>query len=345
MADSRAWSPRWAAGALFGLASFLCMASGALTLAAVIGLHLMQTACGRRAGVQEWLGIAALAAATAVLASLIPHVPSIRTSTAHIRLDSSCRRLRAGELAGPSQPRLAHGPAVGAVLLAHIRRSAGAERSTLVQCRRVRMGPDSIRGVRGGAGADPGREPLPGHAADRPCGQYDSFFWLATSDPASGKRRVWWSAALAAWLVIVAASLVHPAHPLPGSMDLRRQTADVEERNLRFYLATGDASYLAGAPLIDIPYPEATRLRQLLDTPRFARPCRQSFSRGMRRRIGSKRSRGLSSAQGYTWLGAGVLLLIAVIAREALAPAGSTAPRTRKRRAIADFRKAGRSSP
>ena len=50
---------------------------------------------------------------------------------------------------------------------------------------------------------------------------------------------------------------------------------------------------------------------------KFAPPCRRSFSRGMRRRIGSKRSKGLSSAQGYVWLGAGVLLLIAVIVRGA----------------------------
>jgi hypothetical protein len=37
MADSPAWSPRWAAGGLFGLASFLWMASGALTFAASAG--------------------------------------------------------------------------------------------------------------------------------------------------------------------------------------------------------------------------------------------------------------------------------------------------------------------
>ena len=69
LADSRAWSPRWAAGVLFALASFLCMASGALTLAAAVGLHLVQMACGRRGGVREWLGIAAFAAATVVLAA------------------------------------------------------------------------------------------------------------------------------------------------------------------------------------------------------------------------------------------------------------------------------------
>ena len=83
MADSRAWSPRWAAGALFGLASFLCMASGALTLAAAIGLHLLQMACGRRGGMREWFGIAAVALATAVLASLIPHAPSSDIYRAH----------------------------------------------------------------------------------------------------------------------------------------------------------------------------------------------------------------------------------------------------------------------
>jgi hypothetical protein len=83
MAGSRAWSPRWAAGVLFALGSFLCMASGALTFAAAIGLHLVQLACGRRSGRREWLGIAALAATMAVLMSFIPHVPSSDVYGAH----------------------------------------------------------------------------------------------------------------------------------------------------------------------------------------------------------------------------------------------------------------------
>lgn len=144
-----------------------------------------------------------------------------------------------------------------------------------------------------------------------------SFFWLVGSYAASGKRKIWWSAALAAWLVIVAASLVRPAHPLPGSMDLRRQTADVQEKNLRFYLATGDASYLAGAPLMDIPYPEATRLRELLDAPelRAALPP-ELLSRNTPSNWVEAFKRTFL-AQGYIWLGAGVLLLIAFVAREA----------------------------
>ena len=161
MADSRAWSPRWAAGVLFALASFLCMASGALTLAAVIGLHLMQTACGRRAGVQEWLGIAALAAATVVLASLIPHVPSSDVYRAHSfwQFGSAVFEF-ASWPAPPNLGSLMALPSVH-VLLAHIRRSSGAERSALVQCRRVRMDRGPVHGFRCGARVDSGRDALP----------------------------------------------------------------------------------------------------------------------------------------------------------------------------------------
>ena len=39
-----------------------------------------------------------------------------------------------------------------------------------------------------------------------------SLFWLATLDPTAARRRTWWFAAVAAWLVIVAGSLVYPKH-------------------------------------------------------------------------------------------------------------------------------------
>jgi hypothetical protein len=152
-----------------------------------------------------------------------------------------------------------------------------------------------------------------------------SFFWLVGSDAARGKRKIWWSAALAAWLVTVAGSLVRPAHPLPGSMDLRRQTAMVQERNLRFYLATGEASYLAGAPLMDIPYPDALRLRELLDAPEL----RAALPPGLLSRDPPENwveaFKRIFLGEGYGWLGAGALLLIAVIVRGAWAPAGPAA--------------------
>jgi hypothetical protein len=121
-------------------------------------------------------------------------------------------------------------------------------------------------------------------------------------------------------------------------MDLRRQTAEVQEKNLRGYLATGDASYLAGAPLVDIPYPEAPRLRDLLDTPEIraalppelvSRDPSSNWVEALKRTF---------LTQGYTWLGLGALLLIVLIAREAWAPGSSSA---RSLTAILDSRKTG----
>jgi hypothetical protein len=145
-----------------------------------------------------------------------------------------------------------------------------------------------------------------------------SFVWLATSDAARARRRAWWLAALAVWLVIVAPSLIHPKHPLPFSMDLRRRTDEVQEKNLRSYLATGDRSYLAGAFIIDIPYGDAERLRELLGTPqiRAALPP-QLLSRDPPSNWVEAFKRAFLGG-AYGWLGAGLLLLFALIARGAL---------------------------
>jgi hypothetical protein len=347
MADSRAWSPRWAAGALFGLASFLCMASGALTLAAVLGLHLAQMACGRRRGMREWLGIAALAAAVAVLASLIPHVPDSDVYRAHslwqflaalfqiaswpappnlgslMTLPSVIFCLRTfADRPGLNDPRWFNFAAFGWAVTQFMAIAAGRALIPL-ETRYL----DTL---------------LIGLAVNM-----TSFVWLATTDPSRTRWKTWWSIALTAWLVIVAASLVYPKRPLPGSMELRRRTAETQENNLRGYLATGDASYLAGAPLMDIPYPEATRLRQLLDTSEIravlpskllSRDAPSNWVEAFKRTF---------LAQGYTWLGGGVLLLLlTIIAGKAPAPAGPTVGGPQAvGRPIQDFRKVGRASP
>lgn len=340
MADSRAWSPLWAAGVLFGLASFLCMASGALTLAVAVGLHLLQTACGRRGGVREWLGIAALAAATAVLASLVPHVQSSDVYRAH-----SLRQFLSAvfELASwPAPPNLGVLMALPSVVFC-VRTLA--DRPPLSDARWFNVAAFGWIFTQFAAFAA-GRALIPvenryldtlliGLAVNM-----TSFFWLVGSDAVSGRRKVWWSAALAAWLIIVGASLVHPAHPLPGSMELRRQTAKIQEKNLRDYLATGDASALAGAPLVDIPYPEASRLRQLLDTPEI----RAALPPELRSRATPSNwvetFKRTFLAPGYLWLGAGVLLLIAVVARGVAAPARLTAPGLKAGEAVQDFEEA-----
>ena len=202
MADSPAWSPRWAAGGLFALGSFLCMASGALTLAAVAGLHLIQIACGRRSGAREWLGIAALAAATAVLVSLIPHVPDSDVFRAH-----SVGRFVAAvfELATwPAPPNLGALVALPSVVFsAHVL----ADRAALGDARWFNVAAFGWILTQFAAFAS-GRALIPvetryldtlliGLAVNM-----TSFFWLATSDLATGRRRTWWSAALALWLLM-----------------------------------------------------------------------------------------------------------------------------------------------
>jgi hypothetical protein len=325
MTDSRAWSPRWAAGALFALASFLCMASGALTLAAATLLHLLQMACGRRVGMREWLGIAALAATTVVLASLIPDVPPSDVYRAH-----SLRPFLSAVfqlVSWPASPNL--GVLMAAPSVLFCLRTIG-DRPALSDARWFNVAAFGWILTQFVAFAA-GRALIPietrymdslliGLAVNM-----TSFFWLVESDAvARGKRRNWWFAALAAWLFIVAASLVRPAHPLPGSMEWRRQTAEVQEKNLRSYLATGDASYLDGARLFEIPYPDATRLRELLSAPEIraalppellSREAPSNWVEGLKRTF---------LGQGYVWLGVGFLLFIGVLALGRARPTDST---------------------
>ncbi len=317
MADSPAWSPRWAAGGLFGLGSFLCMASGALTLAAAIGLHLVQMGCGRRKGVREWLGIAALAAATAALATLVPNVPATDVYRAH-----SLRQFLSAvfELASwPAPPNLGSLMALPTLVFC-VR--AFADRPALGDPRWFNVAAFGWVLTQYLAFAA-GRALIPvetryldtlliGLAINM-----TSFFWLVGSYAAGGKRRIWWSLALAGWLVIVAASLARPAHPLPGSIDLRRQTAEVQERNLRGYLATGDSSYLAGVPLVDIPAPVANRLRELLDSPEIRSALPPELLSRLPAPNWVEAFKRIFLSQAYTWLGAGILMLIALLAREA----------------------------
>jgi hypothetical protein len=338
MADSQAWSPRWAAGGLSGLASFLCMASGALTLAAAAGLHLAQMACGRRTGVREWLGFAALVAATLVLASLIPHVPSSDVFRAH-----SVRQFVSAvfELASwPAPPNLGALMALPSVLFCL---RTMADRPALSDPRWFNVaafGWILTQFVAFAAGR--ALIPVENRYLDTLLiglvVNLTSLFWLVGTDAASRKHRTWALTALATWLVIVGASLVRPAHPLPGSMDLRRETAGVQEKNLRGYLATGDTSYLAGAPLTDIPYPDAGRLRALLDEPKIrvalppgllSRETPSNWTEAFKRIF-------LSGA--YGWLAVGVILLIAAVTLRAQAPAG---PKTQGLAQIRDSRKPG----
>lgn len=208
-----------------------------------------------------------------------------------------------------------------AILPADARGSSTIDRSEVVQCRCVRMDSDAIPCSRGGPRGDADCEPLFRYAADRGSDKPDKYFWLLGSHPIGGKRKLWRRLALAAWLVLVAASLARLERHLPEYLSHRCQTAEVQAQNLRSYLATGDALYLAGAPEAEkIPYPVSSRLRELLDTSEIraalppellSRDTPQNFVEAFKRNF---------LRLSFVWLGLGVLLLIATIASAALTP-------------------------
>jgi hypothetical protein len=319
LADSRAWSLRWAVGGLCGVASFLCMASGALTLAAAACAHLLQKARGRRPGSPEWFGIAALAAAAIVLASLVPRTANSDAYAAHssgeflsafltlaswpvpialglvVALPSAFFCLRTiVDRPTLGDPRWFNVAAFGWILTQYFALAAGRA-GAAVQNRYL----DTL---------------LIGLAIN-----LTSVFWLLGSDPIVRNRKIRRNIALAAWATIVGLPLAHEARHLAGFVEYRRDTAAVEAKNVRGYVATGDASYLAGAPGLEIPYPVSSRLRELLDAPEIRAALPPELLSRNKSANWVEAFKWAFLAQGYVWLGGGVLLLVAIIFAAAFA--------------------------
>jgi hypothetical protein len=315
LAGSRAWSLRWAAGSLCAAASFLCMASGALTLGAAVSLHLIQMACGRRGDLREWLGVAALATAAAALIVLVSYAPASDDLRAHSlrQLLSAFWLLASWPLPAVLGPVIILPSALFCALTFADRPPLGDARWfnvaalgwVLTQFLAFAVGRAEI-GVQNRY-ID---TLLIGLAIN-----LTSVFWLLGSHPAGGKLGIARSLALAAWLTLVAASLAHQARHAPRLLDARRQNAEVQAKNLRAYLAAGDPSYLKGAPELEIPYPVSSRLRELLDTPEIRSALPPELLSREKPLNAVEAFKRTFLTQGAIWLGAGVLLLIAIIAR------------------------------
>jgi hypothetical protein len=315
LADSRAWSPRWAIGVLCGLGSFFCMASGALTLPACAGAHVLQMACGRRAGPREWFGIATLAAVALVLLRLVPHVPEADEFRAHsfvqflsalvalmswpahsglgliIFLPSALFLFRAlADRPALSDPRWFNVTALGWVASQMTALAVGRALFPL----QSRYSDTLLVGV---------------------TISLVSAFWLFQRSAARGHPAGWRALALIAWLSFLALSLTHPQRHLPDKIEEWRSITATGAKNVQRYLATGDASFLNGAPAVEVPSFDPGRLRELLDMPEIRstlppelsvrdppRPWVEAFKRTYLR-------------LGSVWLAGGALLLALVIAR------------------------------
>ncbi|RBP03080.1 hypothetical protein DFR50_1464 [Roseiarcus fermentans] len=262
-----AWSGRWAAGALIGAASYFCMASGALTLAALAATHAIQMACGRRRGAAEALGIVALGGATLVMIAFVPHVPESDAFRARSPGEFLSAALALVEWPG--------GWVFGLLL----------PLPSLLFCLRVSADrPDrrdprwfNVAALAWVAGQ------ITAIAVGRAQGvlmsryfdtlalglaiHFVSALWLLQTQADGQRRRKAARLAFAAWVAVFGVGLIHAERHLPRKIEAWREDVETGGENIRFYLATGDASFISGRPGSSIPFPSPDRLRAYLDAP------------------------------------------------------------------------------
>ena len=70
---------------------------------------------------------------------------------------------------------------------------------------------------------------------------------------------------VALWLAYLAVGMARQAGEIHQELDAKRRTSEVQLANVQGYLVSGDPAYLYGKAMLDIPYPRADRLQQLLD--------------------------------------------------------------------------------
>ena len=314
LADSRAWSLRWLAGGLCSAASFLCMASGALTLGAAIGLHLAQIACNRRGGLREWLGIAALGAVTLVLARVVLHAAGSGGLGAHSPAEFAAAFFHFASWPPPFPLGLViAAPSLIFCIITLVDRPAltdprwfnvGAYGWTLTQFLALAAGRAEI-----GVQSRYSDTLLIGLIIN-----LTSAFWLSASATRAAKGRIWPYLGLAAWLVVVGASLAHAVRHVPGDLDNWRRITATGAKNVRDYLGDGNISDLGGAPLLEIPYFESNRLRELLDEPEIRSALPPELLSRDPPRTWVEAFKRTFLRQSFTLLGSGLLLLIALFA-------------------------------
>ncbi len=326
LADSRAWSPRWALGVLFAAASSMCLASGALTLSAAAAAQGMQMACGRRAGLSERVAIAALVAFSVALISIVPHVPVADELRAH----SVGQALVAfGALASwPSHSLL------GLILFlpsAIFVWRVFAERPPLSDPRWFNVMAlawvvSQILSLAIGRA----QLPLQTRYADillvGVTINLVSAFWLFQWNAAQPTPKPWGRLSLAAWLGLLALSLTHPQRHLPSQIEEWRTILAAGQSNVRDYLSTGDPAFATRAPAREVPSYDPGKLRELLDTPEIRAALPPDLTGKAPPRLWLEAVKEFVLRAGPVWLGLAVVLLIAVLASGTTAPA---APRTR----------------
>jgi hypothetical protein len=266
-----AWSPLWWLGALFGIASYLSLSSGALTLLAAALISGLQLGLAQREGAREYAAIAFLVAACAVMT-----LDVINATPAGSSLHPSPSQFGAAIIRILSWPVPVQGVLKQTIAASAIYAPAALALLTVIR-RRAPLG-DPIwtclafaAWVTLQAGAIAfGRPNAPiqphyldiyliGLLANAAC-----LLHLATNSA----HRVRATLAAASWTGVVLYYGAHVAlNNLPSEIETRRATARAQAENLSRFLATGDPSHLRNKPVFEIPYPDAERLREIATDP------------------------------------------------------------------------------
>ena len=314
IAGGEAWSARWLAGALAGAASFLCLASGALTLSAGIIVQLMQMASGRRTGLREGLGVAALAGGAALMVGFVPHVPESDACRARsVEEFLSALATLAGWPAGDVLGLLLPLPSVVFCL------RAVADRPDLRDARWFNIAALAWVGTQiASLSFGRGQAPLqPRYLDILMLGltiHFVSALWIVETR-ALGEGRRTAPVALVTWIALVGVALPRAERHLPQRIEMWRDAIDAGGQNVRLYVATGDATYLAGRAAYSIPYNSPDKLRLFLDAPeaRASLPPALLSHSAPRNRVEAFKRRFLRFAP--VWISLGLVMLPIAVAR------------------------------
>jgi hypothetical protein len=261
-------SVRWWMGLALGVFAFLCMASGALTLTAILAVGLVQVAFGKRTGYKELLALGLVALLVVLMLLAVPTVHGhneLRAKTAGAFLSSLVRPLSWPFPAGllwllvlnlpttilaygmvrdrcePHDPRWLYAGLAAWLLL---------QSASLAYGRAGVLAPRYLDVI--------------GTIAVL---NFASLLYLLDQD-SRWSRHLAARMAAAAWvLAVVVSAGSRVVEGVPRQMTSYRTVAAAQAVNLRGFIQTGDFSHLAGKPTLHIPYPSAGRLRDLASDP------------------------------------------------------------------------------
>ncbi|MFG1461472.1 hypothetical protein V5F77_01110 [Xanthobacter sp. DSM 24535] len=269
LATAEAFDVRWFFGALFSLIAFFSVGAGACTPIVAGVMVAAQAAVGRRRGWREWAGIGVLFVFGAVLLALVPSLPQ----HASLKAQSLLQFLEALQSVAswplppsPITPLLLYAPLIWLTVRVLMEKRPISDPAWLcigiggwVAMQGLSLAYGRAQGVGASRYLDMTSVGLMANFVAIAALLRDRALTLPRRAPGLGFA--------AAWLVIVALGLGHIALTVvPTDVITRGQQGKMQADNVRQFLGTGDFSALANKPFLQVPYPDAERLRQFLMT-------------------------------------------------------------------------------